>query len=75
MGGYVWLRTMTHAETLYPVALASLNLGAGWLFYTHIAPAVGVVLVVAGLLVGLAVLGGLVRGHGWWRHSGVEESA
>lgn len=54
---------MSLAQTTYPFALAALNVATGWLFYSHVAPVAGAVLVAAGLLVAVAVVGGLLRAH------------
>ena len=62
---------MSLAHTLYPFALAGLNLLTGWLVYTHVAPLFGAMLVGTGLLVGLAVVVGLIRDHSPCFHSSV----
>jgi hypothetical protein len=50
-------------QTVYPLALASLNVVAGWLLYHFLDPVFGVALLVVGLLVVLAGVGRMVREH------------
>ena len=55
------------SQTIYPVALASLNVATGWLFFHLLDPMFGVGLVVLGLLVVFSAVGRMVseRGPGW----------
>jgi len=54
---------MSLVQTVYPLALAGLNVATGWLLYHFLDPVFGVALLVVGLLVGLSVAGRLVREH------------
>ncbi|MFC7228852.1 hypothetical protein N0B31_15690 [Salinirubellus salinus] len=48
-------------QTIYPLALASVNVTTGWLLYHFLDPVFGVALLVVGLLVVLSVVGRMVR--------------
>lgn len=50
-------------ETIYPVALASVNMAMGWLLYYLHNSVAGGLLVAVGLLVGLARLGRIINEH------------
>lgn len=48
-------------QTIYPLALASLNMAAGWLFFHLLDPAFGVGLVMLGLVVVFSMVGKIVN--------------
>ena len=49
---------MVHTQTLYPYALAGVNVGVGWFLYRTLGSPFGLVLVMVGIGVLLAVVGG-----------------
>lgn len=51
-------------QTIYPLALASLNVVTGWLFFHLLDPIYGIGLVVLGLLVVFSAVGRLASEHG-----------
>ena len=46
---------MNHLRVVYPCLLAATNAGTGWVLYRSLAPALGIALLVTGLLVFLTV--------------------
>ena len=50
-------------QTIYPFALASVNVAAGWLLYRFLDPVFGIALLGIGLLLVLSVVGRMVSEH------------
>jgi hypothetical protein len=50
-------------QTIYPFALASVNMAMGWLLYSLFESVFGGLLVVIGLLIVLALVGSIISQH------------